>query len=114
MKKFVLYTTLLVLSSYFLINTLRVLSHLYQVEKKMGETKAELTQIEKENEDLKNKLTEVRSNYFVEKEARDKFLMKKAGEDVLVVRPPASLKKDLQEDLNLPNWKKWYKLILGG
>jgi cell division protein FtsL len=113
MKKFLFYTLFLIFASYFLVNTLRTLYHLYTVEQKMGESKQELLGLEKENNELKSKLNEVNSPYYLEKEGRDKFLLKKPNEEVLVIQSPESLEESkTHSKYTLPNWKKWYNLLL--
>lgn len=113
MKKFLLYSFFLILSVYLLVNTIRVLIHLYEVERKTATSNSQLTALEKENEQLKGRLDEVKSDYFLEKEARDKLLLKKPNEAVYVVNQPESSQKEAKDNTKLPNWKKWYELIFG-
>ena len=110
MRKFFFYTVILIFSSYFLINTLRILYHLYNVENSIANSRTELKEIQKENTDLKKQLSEVQSPYFLEKEARDKLLLKGPNEEVFVA--PQIKKSAEKPEENLPNWKKWEKLIL--
>ena len=81
----------------------------------------EVQKLEQEQQELAQKLGDVMSEEFVEKEAREKLLMGKPGE-VVVLLPPeertgeggvASTKSDLAsgEAEELANWKKWAQLF---
>ena len=63
----------------------------------------------KENQELKKAIVQVNQPQFIESEARDKLLLTKPGEGVIIIPndqlnlPPSSTKPiDTR-----PNWKKW-------
>lgn len=64
----------------------------------------------KENNFLQQKLSYVKSNEFVEKEARDKLGLVKNNE-YIVIAPEQDAKKEEVEKTEDPNWKKWLKLF---
>ncbi len=73
--------------------------------------KQELADKKKESEFLREQLSYVKSNEFVEIEAREKLGMVKQNE-YLVVASASSNSQDLPKPLNQePNWKKWWRLF---
>jgi cell division protein FtsB len=75
----------------------------------------ELNQLQLKNSELKRKLDEVKTDYFVEKEARDKLNLSREGETIIVIpdeRINQILGKDKMNDaIRLPNWQGWLKLF---
>ena len=81
---------------------------------RVDQAKQDLVELKAQNQDLKKKLTEVSSNEFVEKEARDKLNLQKPGE--VVVLMPKNDQEMAQEDQvaaekPLSNPEKWWKLF---
>ena len=66
-----------------------------------------------ENEELKVQLTYVKSNEFVESQARDKLFLVKPGESAVIVPPELIKKKKKEKPPPLPAWKQWVNLFLG-
>ena len=64
----------------------------------------------KENNFLQQKLSYVKSNEFVEKEARDKLGLVKDNE-YIVIAPDEEMEKEEFIKTEDPNWKKWLKLF---
>lgn len=65
----------------------------------------------KEDKFLTEKLQYVKSNEFVEKEAREKLGLVKEGEHIVIAPPPPqNTLKDGQKDAK-ENWKKWWELF---
>lgn len=66
-----------------------------------------------DNEFLKQKLSYVKSNEFVEKQARDKLGLVKQGEFIVIGPGPVQKQKNepLQIQDDTPNYKKWWKLF---
>lgn len=59
--------------------------------------KQEIGVLEKQNQELKTKISESQKESFLEKEAREKFNLKKPGEEVVVVVPEESKKENPKE-----------------
>jgi len=70
--------------------------------------------LEAKNRQLKGKLSEVQSLGFIEKEARNKLGLGKAGETVVVI-PEEKLKMVMgaskSAEPRLPNWLGWWKVF---
>ena len=82
---------------------------------RLSEAEQTLVEKEAENATLKARLEEVKSDEFVEREARDKLGMVREGE-ILVVLPQTEESSNPQAT-NLPddstNWQKWMRLYFG-
>jgi len=82
---------------------------------RLSEAEQTLVEKEAENATLKARLEEVKSDEFVEREARDKLGMVREGE-ILVVLPQTEESSNPQA-INLPddstNWQKWMRLYFG-
>lgn len=76
----------------------------------------ELYSLEQRNRELKKRLTEVKSEDFVEQQARDKLGLGK-GEETVVVIPDEKINSVLgttqeqKQEVKLPNWQGWLKLF---
>lgn len=73
----------------------------------------ELLRQKQENKKLKLELSYVESRDFIEKEARNKLLLVKQGEQQVVVsqglvKGGSAEEKENKDD---PNWRKWWKLF---
>jgi cell division protein FtsB len=78
------------------------------------EAQHELKQVKVENNKLKQELSYVKSQEFVEAEARDKLFMVKPGESGVII--PEELKKTEKATPTPtpPNWKRWVDLFVKG
>ena len=68
-------------------------------------------QLQKENEELKLSLEEGKSNFSLEKQARDKLGFQKPGDVLYVI---TDKDKDLEQDeesKKLANWQAWLNLL---
>ena len=86
---------------------------LWQSGKIFEEKKQEVGLLGKENQELRNKQSQAGSEQFIEEMAREKLGMAKAEEKVVIL-PPLSNKKNeagSQEEITVPNWKKWWNLF---
>ncbi len=92
---------------------------------KAGKVKADLEnerarveKIRQENEELEAKIAETKSDFFIEREIRNKLGLAKEGEYVVVLPDEETLRslapKISEEENTLPdsNWKKWLKLFI--
>lgn len=65
---------------------------------------------EKKNKFLQERLFYVKTNQFVEEEAREKLGMLRPGE-YIVIAPPTPLNRERIEIDTKPNWEKWFELF---
>ena len=104
----ILVILVLAYSSLQRIMTFRGTSSLVEKEEKKLDT------LKAENENLKNELNYTKSERFVEGEIRDKLGLAKDGEEVFVVpEDEKTIGLEAVKKKELPNWKKWRKLLLG-
>lgn len=96
-----------------------------RIEDEVNALQEEAEKIQRENETLTEKIRYFDSNDFREQEAKEKLGMKKAGEEVVVIK---SWQEDGQEmssigtgmnrspeqiDEQSPNYEKWWRLFFG-
>ncbi|RJQ28103.1 hypothetical protein C4577_00110 [Candidatus Parcubacteria bacterium] len=91
-------------------NMIFSIGNLIQNDKIVSSLKAKLTEKNQENKFLQEKLFYVKSNDFVEKEARTKLSLTKKGEFIVIMpSSEASAKTDIIS--TTPNWQKWWNLF---
>lgn len=73
--------------------------------------KEKLVSEQKKNKFLKEHLFYVKTNQFVEKEAREKLLMSRPGEYVVIAPTASPLDQEKIEIDTRPNWQKWWSLF---
>ena len=84
---------------------------LWQKKNLIGKAQQELTYEKQKNHVLKSQVSHVESREFIEKEARDKLLLAKEGEQQVLI-PQGLVQKKVQEDKDdTPNWRKWWELF---
>ncbi len=71
----------------------------------------DLETAKKENQRLQKDLSYVKSNEFIESEARDKLFMVKPGESGVIIPPNLIAKKALSPTPEPSNWQKWINLF---
>lgn len=109
---------LLLVFGFAVLSVARGVSRLGSSGQKIDEARSELADVKKEQEKLKSELQYVNSDYYKQKEARDKLGLAKPGEivvvlpsdDVLRRLSPRKLSSDVSEPPE-PNWHKWAKLF---
>jgi cell division protein FtsB len=88
---------------------------LFQKEKEIEKSQLKLEQLKLENEELQAQLEYVQSQAFIESQAREKLGMAREEETVLMLPENLGrfegLGKVKEEEENLPNWQKWWKLF---
>ncbi len=115
-----LYQLAVIVASLFIINGLsRGLVELSGQQKRLERAQQELKKLERKQVELKQQLEYFRSDEYVETIARDKLLLAKPGETVLLL--PESQTQNNQQltiinqqslgDPDLPNWQKWAQLF---
>jgi cell division protein DivIC len=107
---------LVVISCVFIINNLvHSIYSLWQKQDVLVQAKQDLEKERRQNSSLKTELHAVKSPQFVEEQARDKLLLVKPGEDLVVV--PTELiagaqPKIVKQAPVRPNWQQWMDYFL--
>jgi cell division protein FtsB len=114
-----------VYSSYALIGLIvllivslgRNITKTIDVQKRIEKKQKEIEKLEDRNVELKQELEILTSNEYAEKQLRDKLGLAKEGEYVVILpeedilRKLVPEKKEEQESLPDPIWKKWFDLF---
>lgn len=79
----------------------------------MVKAKKELIREKQENQRLKVQFSYVKSEEFVESEARNKLFMVKPGESGVIVPQDLIKKKEEKREIELANWQLWINLFVG-
>ena len=110
----------LLLGIYFILALSRDLLDLLSKRERILQEEVEVKKLEQERRDLAEKLQYVSGDEFVEKDAREKLLMGKPGEVVMLLPPdndqtgqagPISDKDQSSAKEDLANWEKWAQLF---
>ena len=82
--------TLLVLgfSAFLIISNVRIYKKRRELQAQIERLKEEIQAIEKKNQELSTGIENVSDKEYLEKVAREKFLLKEEGEEVIVISPP--------------------------
>ena len=87
---------------------------LYKAGGRVEEARLKLVAEREKNEGFKKRLLEVKSDEFIEKEAREELNMQKPG-DLVVILPEIDLTamddRDEEAKASTPNWMKWFLLF---
>jgi cell division protein FtsB len=78
------------------------------------QTQKNLTAEKNENQELKKEITQVNQPQFLETQARDKLLLTKPGESVVIMPRDelgASTEATPKQVDMRPNWKKWWDIF---
>ena len=73
--------------------------------------KEKLISEQKKNQFLKEHLFYVKTDQFVEEEAREKLLMSRPGEYIVLAPTSTPLNQEKIEINTNPNWRKWWELF---
>jgi cell division protein FtsB len=91
----------------------------YKSSERIDKARLNLERVKKENSELKSALGLIKSDLYIEKQARDKLGLAKENEVVLVLPSEEivksfSTKREVEEGFELPdpNWEQWLKLFL--
>lgn len=94
-----------------IINDLvRSMYDVWQKKDFITQAQKELSFQKQENQRLKSALSYAQTQEFIEKEARDKLFMTKAGEQKVLIPQESKNPDEIIKDSD-PNWKKWLKLF---
>ena len=103
-----------IVASVFIINSLvRSIYDLWGKQDLITKAQKELDSEKRENKELKSKLSQAQSSKFVEEEARNKLLLIKPGEQLVII-PQDLLSSQSSQRKNIdmrPNWRKWWDLF---
>jgi cell division protein FtsB len=86
------------------------ITHLIETEGTVRSLRSQLGNEKKEHVFLKQRLSYVRSDEFVEKEAREKLGLVRDAEHPVFLTPP-SMQQPEADATEVPNWQKWAKLF---
>ena len=109
MRKVLNFLVLLV-GGVVIINLVLGCVRLWKAGGRVEEAAGKLEELKIKNEKFKRELEYVRSGEFIEKEAREKLGMAKAGE-VVVILPKLEERQGEKKEEEVPNWKKWQRLF---
>lgn len=117
LKKIILLLTTLLIGIFLIINLSRGVIEAWQSGNRVAIEQKKVDSLKAENQRLKSKIDYLKSDAYVEKEARDKLNLAKPGETVVIL-PKEQLEKQIAEKQKEkkgppPPWKQWTFLILG-
>ena len=97
-----------------IINSLaRSAYNLWQKQDLVVKAKNDLEREKELNQELKARLSYVKSDEFLETEARNKLFMVKEGETGVIVPKNLIEKKEVKKEIILPPWQQWVNLFIG-
>jgi len=116
MRKKVFFLAFLVGGIYLIVVFTRDLWRVLSSRNRVVEAEDKVTRLQERQVELEKELTEVESEGFVEREARDKLLLAKEGEVVVLIPEEqiAEYKLQLASDNSgeeLANWEKWVRVF---
>ena len=91
-------------------NTIISINDLVQNDGTVQDLRLDLTKKRKENEFLTQRLSYVKTDEFVEQEAREKLGLVRKNEYPVFVTPPSDIQQDSQEE-EKENWRKWKEVF---
>lgn len=114
MKRILFILTILI--SIFIINNLvRSIYSLWNKQDVLVSEQKQISLAKKKNQQLKQQLSHVQDQQFVEEEARDKLMLVKPNEEIVLV-PTTIIKisevRKAAQIASEPHWKQWIALFL--
>jgi cell division protein FtsB len=109
--KQILFAATIVISLIIINSLARSIYDLWQKKDLIAKAQKDLIHQKQENDRLKSEALYTASREFIEKEARDKLLLVKPGEQQVLVPQNLIKKKAVESQDNTPNWKKWWELF---
>lgn len=102
----------IIIGFFLILNLARGVWGAYKDRSKLTEAQNKLNTLRVQNEQLKNQLQYEKSDFFVEKEARDKLDLIKRNEVAVVLPQIKSAEGDPKQlEANLPNWQRWWRVF---
>lgn len=113
MKQMFVTLIILVIGFYLLVNVGKRVYDLYRTTDRLTQTDSKLNEIKDKNDQLKKELAFRQSDFFVEKEAREKLNLAKPGEKVAVIagQEQVYIGQNKTQEIKVPNWQKWYQFF---
>lgn len=113
MKK-IAFFVLIVLLLFAINNLVHSIFTLWHKQELMTKAQNELKKVKKENTELAKQIKKIEDPQFVEQEARNKLLLARPGEQILV--PPKNLApstkpKEIKQPEKKQNWQEWLGLF---
>ena len=109
--KKVVYILIIILCLLTIQNLIRSIYNLWNKQDLVVKAKNELEREKQESQRLKVQFSYVKSEKFVESEARDKLFMLKPGESGVIVPQDLIKKKKEKREIELANWQRWINLF---
>jgi cell division protein FtsB len=110
MKK-IFFVAIIVILLLIINNLVRSMWDIWQKKDVISQAQSQLDRQRQENQRLKSALAYSQTPEFIEKEARDKLFMSKAGEQKVLIPQDSGSSPNLENQDNEPNWKKWWNLF---
>ena len=111
--KKILFFGIIIVCLIIINNLVRSIYDLWSKQDFVVKAQTDLEKANTENQELKRRLSLVKSDQFVEDEARDKLFLVKPGESGVIV--PSELETNHKSEAKkvIPNWQSWLNLFLG-
>lgn len=102
-----------IIASIFIINNLaRSIYTLWDKRDLLEKAKVDLEEKKKASQELEGKLEVVQSQEFIESQARNKLLLVKPGEQLVILPSISSTEEDNKaQKKEAPNWQQWWRLF---
>lgn len=113
--KRIIFIVVIIIFVFIINNLVQSIYGLWQKQDLIVSAQKELERERVENEKLKKRLAEVKGDHFIEQEARDRLLLVKPGEDVVVLPRDliAGSREAQRQPQNIkPNWLQWWELFV--
>ena len=85
-------------SAFLIISNLRIYQKRRELKAQIERLKEEIQAIEKKNQELRTGIENISDKEYLEKVAREKFLLKEEGEEVIVISPPEEQAEEPQPE----------------
>ncbi|MBZ9571802.1 septum formation initiator family protein [Patescibacteria group bacterium] len=97
---FTIFSTLFALGiiAFLLLSNSRINQRKRELTSQIERLKEEIQTLEKKNEELKAGIFQISDESYLEKVAREKFLLKKEGEEVVVISPSGETEEEKTEE----------------
>lgn len=95
---------------FFLVNLGRTSIKYFSIKNEINDLEKEIISLEKENIELTTKINYFQSDFYKEKEAREKMNLKKPDEKVIIIIPPdeSTVAPKEKAEINVSNLLKWW------
>ncbi len=109
-----IFIVIVIVLAFVINNQIRSIYDLWQKKDLVIKAEKQLEYLKEENKKLKSELSYAETKEFIEKEARDKLLWVKPGEEQVLI-PEKIIKKSVveeqEEKVLKPNWQQWWEMF---